>query len=92
MATQQEKSLKNPNYGHKTRFFSKIPEDLELLKQVPESSHQTGSFGVPQHIRTLILSQSAFPRSVVHIGPKWTALVILSTLVCSGLYGSSWGH
>ena len=67
MATQQEKSLKNPNNGHKTRFFS----------------------FAPQNIRTLILSQSAFPRSVVHIGPQWPALVILSTLVCSGLHGSS---
>ena len=30
----------------------------------PEPSHQTGSFGVSQHIGTLILSQSAFPRIV----------------------------
>ena len=31
-------------------------QDFELLKQVPESSHQTSSFGRNQHIGTLILS------------------------------------
>ena len=28
----------------KKRFFSKIPQDFELLEQVPESSYQTGFF------------------------------------------------
>ena len=32
---------KNPKMDPKKRFFSKIPLDFELLKQVPESSHQT---------------------------------------------------
>ena len=64
MPTLQEK---NPKMDPKKRFFySKIPQDFELLKQVPESSHQTGSFGVFQHIGTLILSQSAFLRIVPH--------------------------
>ena len=45
-------------------FLKKIPQKIELLKPVPESSHQTSSFGVSQHIGTLILSQSAFPRIV----------------------------
>ena len=53
MATLQEK---NPKMDPKKRFFSKIPQDCELLKQVPESSHQTGHFGSRQYIRTLILS------------------------------------
>ena len=34
-------SKKNPKMDPKKRFFSKIPKDFELLKQVPESSHQT---------------------------------------------------
>ena len=38
MATLQEKK---PKMDPKKRFFSKIPQDFELLKQVPESSHQT---------------------------------------------------
>ena len=29
-------------------FFSKRANDFELLKQVPESSHQSGSFSVSQ--------------------------------------------
>ena len=37
-------------------FFSKIPQDFELLKQVSESSHQTGHFGPRQYIGKLILS------------------------------------
>ena len=49
MATLQEKKPKK-------RFFSKIPQDFELLKQVPESSDQTGHFGPRQYIGTLILS------------------------------------
>ena len=53
MATLQEK---NPKMDPKKRFFSKIPQDFELLKQVPESSHQPGHFGPCQYIRTLILS------------------------------------
>ena len=38
MATLQEKK---PKKDPKKRFFSKIPQDFELLKQVPESSFQT---------------------------------------------------
>ena len=54
MATLQEKKTKmDPK---KRFFFSKIPQDFELLKQVPESSHQTGHFGPHQYIGTLILS------------------------------------
>ena len=53
MATLQEKK---PKMEPKKRFFSKIPQDFELLKHVPESSHQTGHFGPCQYIRTLILS------------------------------------
>ena len=34
------------------------------MKQVPDSSHQTSSFGVSQHIVTLIFTQSAFLRIV----------------------------
>ena len=30
--------------------------DIKLLKQDPESSHQTGSFGVSQHIGILIFT------------------------------------
>ena len=52
MTTLQEK---NQKWTLKT-FFSKIPHFFELLKQVPESSHQTSSFGRNQHIGTLILS------------------------------------
>ena len=45
----KEKSPKKSNNGHKTRFFfSKRANDFELLKQVPESSHQSGSFSVSQ--------------------------------------------
>jgi len=39
--------------------------ELELLKQVPEFSHQTGSLYVSQHIGTLIFTQSAFLRIVM---------------------------
>ena len=53
MATQQEKKTK---MDPKKRFCSKIPQDFELSKQVPESSHQTGNFGPRQYIGTLILS------------------------------------
>ena len=53
IATLQEK---NPKMDPKKRFFSKIPQDFELLKQVSESSHQTGHFGPRQYIGTLILS------------------------------------
>ena len=53
MATLQEK---NPKMDPKKRFFSKIPQDFQLLKQVPESSHQTGLFGRDQYIGTFILS------------------------------------
>ena len=43
MATLQEKNQKN---GQK-HFFSKIPQDFELLKQVPQYSHQTGPSSHP---------------------------------------------
>ena len=57
MATQQDGNhKKNPKINPKKRFFSKIPQNFELLKQVPESSHQTGHFGPRQYIGTLILS------------------------------------
>ena len=49
------------------KCHAKIPQDFELLKQVPESSHQTGCFGVSQRFGTSILSQSAFPRIVSKI-------------------------
>ena len=52
-ATLQEKK---PKMDQKKRFFSEIPQDLELLKQVPEPSHQTGHFGPRQYIGTFILS------------------------------------
>ena len=42
MATLQEKKTK---MDPKKRFFSKIPQDFELLKQVPQTSHQTGHLG-----------------------------------------------
>ena len=57
MATLQEKK---PKIDPKKRFFSKIPQDFELFKQVPESSHQTGYFGLSQYFGTSILSYSAF--------------------------------
>ena len=53
MATLQEKK---PKMDPKKHFFSKIPQDFEHLKQVPESSHQTSHFGPRQYIGTLILS------------------------------------
>ena len=53
MATLQEK---NPKMDPRKCLFSKIPQDFQLLKQVPESSHQTGHFGSRQYIGTLILS------------------------------------
>ena len=47
MAMQQEKKSET---AIKPVFFSKRAQDFELMKQVPESSHQTGSFGVSLHI------------------------------------------
>ena len=45
MATLQDKNRKKPQkWTLKNVFFSKIPHFFELLKQVPESSHQTGHF------------------------------------------------
>ena len=55
MATQQEKSPKKQK-SVINPFFSKRAQDIERLKQVPESSHQTGSFGVSQHIGTSIFT------------------------------------
>ena len=56
MATQPDESRKKPKTGPKKHSFSKIPQDFELLKRVPESSHQTGNFDPRQYIGTLILS------------------------------------
>ena len=54
MATLQEKK---PKMDPKKRFFSqKSPQDFELLKQVPQTSHQSGHLGWNQYIGTLILS------------------------------------
>ena len=53
MATLQEKS---PQIDPNKHFFSKIPQDFELLKQVSQTSHQTGHLGWNQYIATLILS------------------------------------
>ena len=53
MATLQEKKTK---MDPKKRFFSKIPQDFQLLKQVPQISHLTGHLGWNQYIGTLILS------------------------------------
>ena len=53
MTTLQEKK---PKMDPKNVFFSKIPHLFELLKQGPESSHQTSHFGPHQYIGTLILS------------------------------------
>ena len=50
------KAQKPQKWALKTFFSKKIPQDFELLKQVPESSHQTGYFGRNQYIGTLILS------------------------------------
>ena len=47
---------KNPKMDPKKRFFSKIPQDFQLLKHVPQISHQTGHLGWNQYIGTLILS------------------------------------
>ena len=43
MATQHDESRKKTKIGQKRRFFSNRVLDFELLKQVPESSHQTGT-------------------------------------------------
>ena len=64
MATLQ---VKNPKMDPKKCSFSKIPQDFERLKQVPESSHQTGHFARNQYVGTLTLSLSAFLRSVSDI-------------------------
>ena len=54
MATQQDQIRKKKTKmdPKKRVFFFKRAQNFELLKQVPESPHQTGSFGVSQHIRT----------------------------------------
>ena len=56
MAMQQDEGRENPKNWPKNTFFLKRAQDFELLKQVPESSHQTGYFGRNQYIGTLILS------------------------------------
>ena len=69
MATLQEKkpkctqktffSQKSPiflQFASCFAFFLKRAQDFDLLKQVPESSHQTVFFGRNQYIGTLILS------------------------------------
>ena len=48
MATQQEN--KHQKLAIKHIFFSKKAKDFELLKQDPESSHQTSSFSRNQHM------------------------------------------
>ena len=59
-----------PKSALKHFFSSKIPQDFELLEQVPESSRQTSNFGRNQYIGTYILSQSALPRIVSPIQPR----------------------
>ena len=53
MAMLQEK---NQKWTLTKSFFLKNPPFFELLKQVPESLHQTGHFGPRQYIGTLTLS------------------------------------
>ena len=50
----------NQKMDPKKRFFWKIPQDFELLKKVPQNSHQTGHFGWNRYIGTLNLSEGAF--------------------------------
>ena len=47
---------KTQKWTLKNVFFSKIPQHFQLLKQVPQISHQTGHLGWNQYIGTLILS------------------------------------
>ena len=54
MATQQHESRKK--WALKKVFSQKKPQDFELLKQVPESSHFSEFFGRNQYIGNLILS------------------------------------
>ena len=63
IATLQEE--KKQKWTLKNVFFSKIPQDFQLLKQVSQSSHQTGHFGPRLYIGALILSLSAFPSNVM---------------------------
>ena len=64
IAMQQDEGRENPKNWPKNTFFLKRAQDFELLKQVPQSSHQTGHLGWNQYIGTLILSYSAFPSGV----------------------------
>ena len=57
MAALQEKT---PKMDPKKRFFWKIPQDFELLKKVPQNSHQTGQFGWNRYIGIWNLSHGAF--------------------------------
>ena len=61
MAALQEKT---PKMDPKKRFFWKIPQDFELLKQVPQNSHQTSHFGWNRYIGTWNLSHGAFQGDV----------------------------
>ena len=54
MATLQEKNPKKSTL--KNVFSQKSPRIFIFLKQVPESSHQTGHFGPRQYIGMLIFS------------------------------------
>ena len=73
--TQQKES---PKKRCSNPFFSKRAQYFELWKQAPESSHQTGSFNISQHIGTLILSQSAFLCIVSYF--RWMAKLWFSVL------------
>ena len=84
MATQQEKTTKK-DWPQNPFFFSKRAQDIELLKQVPESSHQTGSFSVSQHIGRLIFTQSVFLRIVQCIRLPWHSFMQTSNIF------HSWG-
>ena len=66
MATLQEK---NPKMDPKKRFFWKIPQDFELLKKVPQNSHQIGHFGWNRYIGTLNLPK----------GPSWAVWAVLGS-------------
>ena len=50
MATQQDKIAKPRKMDPKNVFFSKRAQNFELLKQIPESLHQTVFFGPNQYI------------------------------------------
>ena len=62
IAMQQDESHKTPKMDPKNVFFSKFPQDFELLKQVPESLHQTIYFGrtrVGQSVESALITLAA---------------------------------